>query len=419
MRSKLTLPFTKRKTGFKLQDKRLISSSYGRGSAWSYSYDLWLNQICEEALKKEIKSDCSVTGVEDLSISRISFDEDLEEEFMFWGNKQNNELVVNDPLRKSATETLNHTSPEDTQEHRISKQGNNLDSATVSKMEQSVNNVNHLLLSDMQKKWSCLAKIIQPFPNDVSKSDETNHRNEEKHDPQIQATFIDYLEQLLQKTALPSQKLEQLRLEYCKEETKWKKQVDFLKQLVSSLKSELQNVKKAYSETAEQLTNFKTFYSQNQSLVGKNSDMNADSKMVSLMSENKNRKKFKLETSHIQKKLDRDARTCHEALSLSNKCKSVNPLMIKFPQKQHLYLKTTNCMKNKNRSIDTCVSLSKERKSSRGRTTLDNDRKCLPIAEKSSRVSLVSRLKQFIRGQKSSKRLTRSPTGITGRSVWL
>jgi len=52
-----------------LEDKLPIFSPQLGQSAWSYSYDLYLNRIVEEALKKANASDCSDAEVED-SISR-------------------------------------------------------------------------------------------------------------------------------------------------------------------------------------------------------------------------------------------------------------------------------------------------------------------------------------------------------------
>jgi len=86
MKYRLIFPFTKYKKGLKLEDKLPISSPRIRQSAWSYSYDLNLNKICEEALEKVIVSDCSDDEVEDKTISKFKLDENLEDDFFFRRN---------------------------------------------------------------------------------------------------------------------------------------------------------------------------------------------------------------------------------------------------------------------------------------------------------------------------------------------
>jgi len=265
MRSKLNFPFIKRKSGIKLQDKiRLSSSPTNSRSAWSYSYDLLLNQICEENLQKEIKSNCLGTEVGHKSLSKLTFDEDLEDDFIFQRSM--------DSLKGSIAEALFYESMQNIHELGIPKPGNNLELATVNEMEQSLDNLKRLLLSDVQKQQSWLARILLPVPNEVSNSHEIKHRNKDKIGSQILASFIDYIEQLFRKFAFPFfQKFEQVRQEYCREKMKWNKQVYFLKRRISILNCELQNVNKAYRKVAEQLTNLKTSNSQNQSVVGRSS----------------------------------------------------------------------------------------------------------------------------------------------------
>ena len=273
---KVTFPFIKRKSGSKLKDKLPISSSCSRGSAWSFSYDLLVDQISKEAAKKEIKSNCSSTEVEEKSIS----DEEPEDDFIFQGCKKIQELAANDRLRESATVVLKK---EDSQEHRISKPGNNLESSTLNEMEQSVDYVKHLLLllSDVQKQ-SCLAMIILALVKYVGNSD----MNLQKISPQIEVIFINDLQQLLQEITLRSFKdLEQLRLEYSSEKMKWMKQVNFLKERISMLECELQDGTKAYRMATELLTNLKTFYSEQQCMVGRNFNMNPDSQIMTVDSE--------------------------------------------------------------------------------------------------------------------------------------
>jgi len=73
------------------------------------------------------------------------------------------------------------------------------------------------------------------------------------------------------------------------------------------LESELQNFKRAYRKAAKQLTNLKTFQSQNQSVVERNFDMDKDLKVKSV--ENKkltlSRQKYELEKEHTDVKLAR------------------------------------------------------------------------------------------------------------------
>jgi len=85
MRSKLIFPFTKHWKGPKLEDKLPNSPPSIRRSAWSYSYDLKLNKICEEALQKAIASDCSDAEVEDKSILKLN-SENLDDDFFFRRN---------------------------------------------------------------------------------------------------------------------------------------------------------------------------------------------------------------------------------------------------------------------------------------------------------------------------------------------
>jgi len=265
-----------------MQDKLTILSNGRTPSTWSYSYDLNLNHMCEEALREEIKSKCSGADVADKLISRFTLDEDPKDHNIFQGSREIHELAAINVFRELVTEALNYDSLVDTEEHRISKPRNNLESATVNEMEQSVDNVKCLRSSDVEKQQSWLGKVIRPFSKKERKSDKTKHRNKEKINHQIHSTFVDYLEQLRQKAAIPSfQTLEELQLEFCREKMKWSNQVDFLKQRNSILTSELQDFKRAYRKATEQWTNLKTFYSQNQTVVGRNFGMNPDLQMIS------------------------------------------------------------------------------------------------------------------------------------------
>jgi len=485
----------------KLADKPPVLTSCN--SAWSYSYDLILNHLCEEALRKTIKSDCSETEVEHKSISKFDFAEDLENEFIFQGSGHVREVDAIDRLSASVTETLNSNGLEDTQKHRTCKSGSNVESAVLNKTEQYIDNLKSLLLPDAHGQQSWLPTMSWPFPNDMGNSDGTKHSSKEKI-AQIQTTIIHYIEQLIHKTVQPLfLKLEDLQMEYERETMKWKTQIDFMEQRNSLLKSELQDVKRAYREIAEELANLKTFYCKNQSVVERNFAM--DSQVSSAVSEkptlskhkytaekedtdvksacyrtnhpemernlavNENNisekkylkfkkildkqklslertviqkllpskmilqdskntlipddsKKLKLGNTDFLKKLDMKSRSLNEDLSLCEKLKAVNPLMIKSPGEKHPLPKKTNCTSNENNCRENCVCLFKEHKSDWRRTALGNDRKSNPSTEKSSGVSLkMSRLKpssQQLKEKLSLKSELHDPNALTFDYSW-
>jgi len=273
-------PFNKLKSGLKLEDKLPISSPCMKRSVWSYSYDLILHQISEAATQKATICDFSESEVEDESISRCN--EDHNDDFIFEGNEHIDEAAAIDSLGESETEDVSYDSPENSQKHRLYKPSDSLQSLTVNETEQSVDNVKCLRFSDVQKQHSWLARTILPSPKEMGDSNDTKRTNKAKIDTQIQAT-LDYLKQFIPKTALPSlKKLVHLQMEYCREKMEWKKQVDFLKQKNSLLESELQNFKMAYRKAAKQLTNLINFQSQNESVVGRNFDVDKDSKVKSV-----------------------------------------------------------------------------------------------------------------------------------------
>jgi len=444
-------PFNKLKSGLKLEDKLPISSPGMRRSAWSYSYDLKLNQICQEAQQKATICDVSKSEVEDKSISRCN--EDLENDFIFEGN-----------LGESETEDVSYDGRENSQDHRVNKPGHNLESLTVDETEQSVDNVKRLRISNVQQQQSWLARTILPFPKDMGDSDEIKPTNKAKIDTQIQA-IIDYLQQFIPNTALPS--LKKLVMEHCREKMEMKKQIDFLKQKNSLLESELQKFKRAYRKAAKQLTNLKAFQSQKQSVVGRNFDMDKDSKVklvenkkltlsyqkyelekehtgvkfarykknqpeqegnievnkdrsyekkflkinntprssgllslkwkpfasrkISQDLKNKrapnDRKKLNLGSKNFQKKFDMEAWSRNEALSIE-KLWSMNPLKIKSPVDQLPLLKTTNYMSNESSYRDMYANFLKDNKSGWERISLCDYSKCIPCNEKLSALSL-------------------------------
>jgi len=231
----------------------------------------------------------------------------------------------------------------------------------------------------------------------MGNSDETKQKN--------MATIIDYLEQL--------------QIEYYKEKAKWSTQVDTLKQRISSLMSELQDVKSANRKANEQLANLRSFYSQNQSVVGRNIDIDIDSQMMSVKNKNRDEsvsfqrtftqkpilsksilkesrnllvpndhKKSKHGNSDFHKKLDMEARRHNEALTLSEKFKGAKPMIKKSLPMKHPPIKTTKSISYENSSREIRDSFLKKEKSCWKCAKLGEDKKCNSILKKSSGVSL-------------------------------
>jgi len=173
MISRLVFPFSKRKTAHKLEDTLPILPPSNRPSAWSYSYDLKVDQISQEALKKTIQSSCLETEVEDES----SYKGDIYNDFIFGGSKQIHELAAIGRLRESLIEATSYNSLENILlEHSICSPGDCLESETVKETYQSVDNVKRLRLSDEQKNvWS--------FSKEMGNSNETKPKNKENIPP--------------------------------------------------------------------------------------------------------------------------------------------------------------------------------------------------------------------------------------------
>jgi len=179
------------------------------------------------------------------------------------------------------------------------------------------------------------------------------------------------------------------------------------------------------------------------------------------------RKKSKLGNTDFLKKLNMKSRSLSDDLSLHEKLKALNPLMIKSPGLRNSILKKTNCMSNENSCREISVCLFKKRKSDRKRTVLGNHRKSDPSTEKSSggskielhnpnvltsnfswkrrkpekptsslnekvlkddekkiflppqKISQESYVRCLRESERSSKRLKKSLTGYTIRSTWL
>jgi len=437
--SKLFFPFMKQWSGSKKEHKLSSSTFCDRRSAWSYSYDLTLQKVSEEASRK--KSYCSGTEDEDTSSSSYNI-VDLDDDFIFKGNCQAQELDVNDCLRGSVTKDVNYSSLED----------------------------KSLRFSDFEEVQSSLAILILPSPKVMGNSDKIKYRKQEKICSQIRVSSVNNTEHLIEKTTPPPfQKPEQLQLDFHREKIKWKKQVDFLKQQNSLLKSELQDWKKAYQKISKQLTFLKNFDSKNQSVVKRNFDIDRDSQMVSVVSEklilsqqkyevakehmdvksaccktnhpemersiivNENKinqknflnfeetlsnseslslnslrqtfihkpfvsndsKKLKLGYTEVQRELDMETRSHNNAVSFGEKLKTMNPLLIKSSEKEHPLLKTTKCIGNDKSCREAFDKFLMGCKSDWTRTILGDDKKCISCNDNSSRVSLkVSRYKQ-------------------------
>merc|ERR1719427_1224603 len=91
MMSNLVFSLLKSKTGFKLEDKLRNSSSSRGNSRWSYSYDLYVSEMCEAASKlatNRAKCGNARSDVENNKCPRISTDADLDNNFIFQTIKQ-------------------------------------------------------------------------------------------------------------------------------------------------------------------------------------------------------------------------------------------------------------------------------------------------------------------------------------------
>jgi len=217
------------------EDKVSMPSTGKRYSAWSYSYDLALCEKVEAGVNLANKCEYSETDVKDKS---NSWSLDLDNEFVLQGNRQIHELAMIESVRSPSSEV----------------------SSNINLKIPEESSVKRLRLSDLQHQRSWLDKITGPIPNDEMQ------RGRSKS--QIQA-IIDYLPQFIQDTALPTiLKYEQLQNKYYLEKNAWKKQVEFLEREISLLRSELQNVDKANSDTKNELTNLRKIHNQNQLSIG-------------------------------------------------------------------------------------------------------------------------------------------------------
>jgi len=260
MRSNVFSLFFKQKKGLKLlEDKKPISSAGRKSSAWSYSYDLEVYERCQTALKLATKSGSSESDVEDKPSSGCFSDED-DNNFIFQGSKRNLELVGIE-RSGSVTESLNNNNLMSLQENKKCRQQNHTESE--SSTEESLNNEKRLRFSNVQNQSSWSARIIR------SLSEEINNwiwaGKQVRTISQIQAVVADYAEQFIQDTTLraTTEKYEELHQAFSSEKMTWMKQVESLKRQNSLLKSELQDISKAYRLAKKELTDLKIFYNQN------------------------------------------------------------------------------------------------------------------------------------------------------------
>jgi len=135
--------------------------------------------------------------------------------------------------------------------------------STKVSVDESLNDVRRLRLSDVQSQRSWLKRITKPFPKDNKHQIQPETMEKQRKKYQIQAVLIEYLLQFIQKTALPTiQKYEQLKLKYSNDKKEWTQKAEFLERQNYWLKSELQNVNKSYRGAEEVFTDSQKIYSQ-------------------------------------------------------------------------------------------------------------------------------------------------------------
>jgi len=261
MKLNIFFSFFKNKSELKSEDK-LQTSFAGRGSsAWSWSYDLNITERLEAAMKLAKKSHHLEIDLEDKNLE-LNLDKDLDD-FIFHKSPQIHELTMIERIMSASQlfDKINQKIEEDYPQ----KSPRHLMPPTEVSVDESLNKVKRLRLSDMQNQRSWLDRITKPFPED--KKDEMKPEKVEKKQQtsQIQAVLIEYLQQFIQKTALPTiKKYEQLQKKYSNEKKEWTKKAEFLERQNYWLKSELQNVGKSYRGGAEGwLTNLEKNYSWN------------------------------------------------------------------------------------------------------------------------------------------------------------
>jgi len=264
MKSYSLFSFFKKKAEANLEDKLQHSFDSRRSSAWSYSYDLNITKRYEEAMRMATKSEDSETDVEDKYSSGLILPKDLDDEYIFQSHSKIHEPTMIEHVISPASEVPNNINQK-TGEGYIPDSPQNLWPPGKVSVDGSLSDVKRLRLSEIQNQRSWLGRITRPFPKD--NNDDMNDKKKQKqwNKYKIQAVLIEYLEQFIEKTALPAiQKYEQLQKKYCNEKKEWTEKVEFLERQNSVLISELQNANRFSGDAEEELNNFKRFHSPNQ-----------------------------------------------------------------------------------------------------------------------------------------------------------
>lgn len=243
------------------EDNFQTSFATRSSSAWSYSYDLNITKRYEEAMKKAAKSEDSETEVEDKHSMELVLPQDLEDDFIFQSHSQVPEPTMIERI-SPALEVPNKIN------QRYGEEAQNLVPPVKVSVDGSLSDVERLRLSDIQNQRSWLGRITRPFCKNNNDEMKSKEREKQWNKYQIQAVLIEYLEQFIEKTALPAiQKYEQLQRTYCKEKKEWTEKVQFLERQNSVLTSELENAERSYVDVEQELNNFKKFHSPNQRCV--------------------------------------------------------------------------------------------------------------------------------------------------------
>jgi len=190
----------------------------------------------------------------------LNLDKDLDD-YIFQKSPQIHELTMIERIM-SASQLFDQINQK-TEDDSPQKLPRNLLPSTEVLVDESLNNVKRLRLSDMQNQRSWLDRITKPFPEDDRDEMKPENMEKQQKNYQIQALLIEYLQQFIQKTALPTiKKYEQLQKKYSNEKKEWTKKTEFLERQNYWLKSELQNVHNAYRGAEKEYTHSKKIYSQ-------------------------------------------------------------------------------------------------------------------------------------------------------------
>jgi len=251
--------FFKNKSELNSEDKLQTSFASRSSSAWSWSYDLNITERFEAAMQLAKKSHHSEIDLEDRH-QELNLDKDLDD-YIFQKSPQIHELTMIERIMSASQlfDKINQKIEEDYPQ----KSPRHLMPPTEVSVDESLNKVKRLRLSDMQNQRSWLDRITKPFPEDDRDEMKPENMEKQQKNYQIQALLIEYLQQFIQKTALPTiKKYEQLQKKYSNEKKEWTKKAEFLKRQNYWLKSELQNVHNAYRGAEKEFTHSKKIYSQ-------------------------------------------------------------------------------------------------------------------------------------------------------------